>query len=254
MVVITVAGVVASILSAAIWGFYPVLARYLMHRQPGKPPATSVLAIACFWNTVIIGAYYAYTRWILRNAEQTAEHKVVPSVSVRSEEEGDKLDSAVTGTGTGTATRTGIASTNDKIKVALAYGALCLSRMVTNMQSLEYTKAYLTQMTGMSLPFFTAILAYFLLDEKIHKAFFPAVLAMILGSLIVLYGQGAFRIGEADGDFTINDVYGILLQLASVVLSAMLKIAFKSTEGYLDTVELLLAQFALTAVPLLIYR
>jgi hypothetical protein len=66
MVVITVAGVVASCLSAALWGFYPVLARYLMHGQLSgiNPPATSVLAIVCFWNTMIVGSYYAYVKLI----------------------------------------------------------------------------------------------------------------------------------------------------------------------------------------------
>ena len=142
-------------------------------------------------------------------------------------------------------------TTTRKLQVAFAYGLLCLCRMMTNMQSVSMTKAYLTQITAMSLPFFTAILARIFLREKIHMALYPAVFVMIAGSLLVLHGQGAFV--DDDGDFTIFDIYGIALQLLSVLFSAMLKIAFKGTEGTLDTIELLLAQFLITAVPLLLW-
>jgi drug/metabolite transporter (DMT)-like permease len=245
---ITVAAVLASVSSAAIWGLYPVLARYLMLRQPGEPPATSVLAIVCFWNTIIVGTYYAYTKLIVQNSEQTNDHKIITTIE---NVEDIKIEAEIE-------EKTASVTVKQKIQVALAYGVLCLSRMITNMQSVSMTKAYLTQMTALSLPFFTAFLAYILLNEKIHTALYPSLFVMMMGSLIVLYGQGAFQSNDSDhdgdnNDFTTDDVYGILLQLASVVLSAMLKIAFKSTEVYLNTVELLLAQFSVTAVPLLIY-
>ena len=245
---ITVAAVLASVSSAAIWGLYPVLARYLMLRQPGEPPATSVLAIVCFWNTIIVGTYYACTKLIVQNSEQTNDHKIITTIE---NVEDIKIEAEIE-------EKTASVTVKQKIQVALAYGVLCLSRMITNMQSVSMTKAYLTQMTALSLPFFTAFLAYILLNEKIHTALYPSLFVMMMGSLIVLYGQGAFQSNDSDhdgdnNDFTTDDVYGILLQLASVVLSAMLKIAFKSTEVYLNTVELLLAQFSVTAVPLLIY-
>ena len=60
------------------------------------------------------------------------------------------------------------------------------------MASTRMTKAYNTQMTAMSLPFFTAFLARIFLLEKIHSALLPALILMLLGGFLVFYGQGAF--------------------------------------------------------------
>ena len=143
-----------------------------------------------------------------------------------------------------------------KRNVALAYGFLCICRMTTNMQSTRMTKAYNTQMTAMSLPFFTSILARIFLNETILRALFPALLVMLVGSICVFYGQGAFSSsGEnsVEESFTNEDIAGIALQLLSVLFSSLVKIAFKSTEGVLSKIELLLSQFTVSAFPLLCY-
>jgi drug/metabolite transporter (DMT)-like permease len=267
--VITVTGVFASVSSAVVWGLYPVLARYLMHRQPGKPPATSVLAITCFWNTVILGSYYAYKKLLQKQKQINIDHKILPIIENKNKdskinnEEKNKNKKNITNSDTDANADTNadtdnIITSTQKFKIALIYGFLCLLRMTSNMISVYMTKAYLTQMTGMSLPFFTTILASIILNEKINTALYPALFIMILGSITVLYGQGAFHTNDNDdnndNNFNSNDVYGILLQLISVFLSAMVKIAFKSTEKYnLSTIELLLAQFSVTAIPLIIY-
>lgn len=242
---IALASVVCSITSSLMWGMYPVLGRYLMHRQAGQPSAASVLAVICFWNSVVVGPYYLYTRFCRERERESAptekEVELIEKGEDKMDEEELVIDEPVEKV-TVTTTR--------KMQVAFAYGLLCLCRMMTNMQSVSMTKAYLTQITAMSLPFFTAILARLYLREKIHTALYPAVFVMIAGSLLVLHDQGAFVDG---GDFLTADIYGIALQLLSVFFSAMLKIAFKGTEGTLDTIELLLAQFLITAVPLLLW-
>lgn len=254
-----VSGVVCSIASAMLWGMYPVLGRYLMLRQPGEPSAASVLAVICFWNTIIIVPYYLCTNFRIDDEgedkiEESEEDTTTETeTETEADADADALDETDALDDTGTVTEA--VAPSRKARIALAYGLLCLLRMITNLQSVSMTKAYLTQMTAMTLPFFTAFLARFVLKEKIHSALYPAVLVMITGSLLVLYGQGAFSPsdGEDGGDFAVSDFYGILLQLLSVLLSSLLKIAFKSTEGTLDTVELLVAQFTVTAVPLLLW-
>ena len=119
-----------------------------------------------------------------------------------------------------------------KRNMAIAYGMLTLLRMTTNMQSTRMTRAYNTQMTAMTLPFFTALLAKFTLGEKIHWSLAPAVTITLIGSMLVLYGQGAFSSNEEEESeaFTNEDRAGIALQLLSVLFSAVVKIAFKKTE------------------------
>ena len=214
-------GIFVSMFSSALWGMYPVLTRYVMVREASQPAALSVLAVLMSFNSIVVGSAYLVGKCFGEAEVDDDENR---------------------------------ASTSKKMGTALWYGVLCLFRMSTNMQSTRMTKAYNTQMTAMSLPFFTAFLAKFFLAEKIHYALMPALAIMVVGSLLVLDSQGAFDESSSNGEsFTHRDLAGILLQLLSVLFSAGVKIAFKSTDGVLDKIELLLSQFFVTAVPLLIY-
>ena len=222
-------GVCVSIFSSLLWGLYPVLCRYIMLHEPGKPHSTALLAVLMSFNSVLAGGYY-----LLR-----------PSSSSSSKSSGSNSSN-----------KGGNEASKNKLTVACLYGLLCLARMQTNMASTRMTRAYNTQMTAMSLPFFTAFLARIFLHEKIHSALLPALSLMLLGGFLVFYGQGAFaqRSSEVeDNSFKLEDLLGVLLQLVSVVFSAGVKIAFKSTEGILDKTELLLSQFIMSALPLLPY-
>ena len=210
-------GVCVSIFSSLLWGLYPVLCRYIMLRESGRPQSTALLAVLMTINSSLTGGYY-----LLRPSNMNNNSDCKPQYN--------------------------------KLHVACMYGLLCLARMQTNMASTRMTRAYNTQMTAMSLPFFTAFLAWIFLYEKIHSALLPALLLMLLGGFLVFYGQGAFNTTNDGGNtFTTDDLFGVLLQLISVIFSAGVKIAFKSTEGILDKTELLLSQFVMSALPLVPY-
>ena len=117
-------GVGVSIFSSLLWGMYPVLCRYVMLHQPGKPQSTALLAVLMTINSTIIGAYYCF-----RPSNQTTN-------SNRNHNNNNN---------------TGKSHGNNKLKVACLYGLLCLARMQSNMASTRMTKAYNTQMTAMSL-------------------------------------------------------------------------------------------------------
>ncbi len=236
-----VIGVCVSIFSSLLWGLYPVLCRYIMLHEPGKPQSTALLAVLMSINSIATGGYY-----LLRPLCHDSRIENEDNKATLDENEEDANPSKP-----------------NKLKVACLYGLLCLVRMQTNMASTRMTHAYNTQMTAMSLPFFTALLAKIFLFEKIHFALFPALIIMLIGGCLVFYGQGAFTMTSSviqnsdndndNNDFDMEDLFGILLQLLSVMFSAGVKIAFKSTEGILDKTELLLSQFLMSAIPLVPY-
>jgi drug/metabolite transporter (DMT)-like permease len=225
-------GIFISILSGWIWGFYGVMTRYIMVFEESQPETLALLATLMSLNAVVCGTLYVSMHFWTSISDDNIYKKTLTPPN------GNNNNNSL----------------YIKFRTALWYGLLCLLRMATNMQSTRMTKAYNTQMVAMSLPFFTAILAAIILKEHIHWALMPALTIMLLGSVLVIYSQGAFDSdGDKDDSFSMRDVYGILLQLLSVQFSAGVKIALKKTQGTLDKLEMLLSQFIVSAIPLSIY-
>jgi drug/metabolite transporter (DMT)-like permease len=140
-------------------------------------------------------------------------------------------------------------------RFALFYGTLCVCRMWTNLKSAELTTAINVQMTALLLPFVTAAMARVYLGEVSHPSLCPALILSVAGTMMVLAGQGTFSshagLDERGGNghtLSASDAAGIGLQMVSTVLSAMVKIALKSSEGVLSKAELMLSQMAVTGL------
>lgn len=211
------AGYVAvSVASAVMWGLLPVLSRYIQTRAAGHPSSVALLGCICLANAVACAA--------LMGGQALRNPSAAPAA----------------------------ASTRRRLRTAAAYGLICTARMWTNLQSTRMTTAWNVQMTAMLLPFVTAVLARFILRERPHAALPPTLVLTLLGSLAVLAGQGAFG-AAADSALSARDLAGIGVQLASVCLSAAIKVALKFTEGTLGKLELMQSQFCVTGTITLAY-
>ena len=210
-------GVLCSLVSQVLWGCYPVLGRYIQTHEPGQPSTAALLTCLTVLDAVILLPIWLF-EWRLTHRTP--------------------------------------AETRRRRRVAAGYGLLCVFRMWTNLQSTRLTSATNVQMTAMLLPFVTAGLAKVLLNEHLHRALPGTLIATVVGSVLALVGQGAFGHGssaEAGGDesgLSWLDGAGIGIQLVSVILSACVKIALKSSEGVLSKVELMLSQFIATMIPM----
>ena len=206
-------GLFVSVFSQLIWGTYPVLARYIGTRVAGKPSTVAVLGCLTAFDTSVLLLIAA-----LRRARcfpcGNESSRMVSTVD-------EKEDLA-----------------RIKLRQGLSYGALCLFRMLTNMQSARMTYAFNIQMTALMLPFFVAVLARLLLGELIENALLPSLLVTLVGSMLVLCGQGLDGVGLGPGDAA-----GIGLQLVSVFFSALIKIAHRYFSE-LSKLELMLSQMS----------
>ena len=205
----------AAVISSVLWGLFPVFGRYIQTQEEGHPSSVSLIFVVCVVDTALIGAYIlAQRRWSV-----PAQVLLPPPSSSR------------------------------KLTVALVYGLLCLSRMLSNMQSTRMTTALNVQMTAMLVPFVTAAAARIVLGELVDSALPFTLLFTLGGCLLILAGQGAFSIDSASRRVGLMDVAGIGMQLISILFSAAIKIYWRTSEGILGKDELLIAQFAVGAVP-----
>ena len=191
------------------------MARYIQIREAHPPSTTALLACLTAMDSLLLGGFMGIRAliWPLSVDDQARRAKI----------------------------------RRKRIQFAVGYGALCIVRMWTNMQSTRMTAAFNIQMTALMLPFVTAALAVPILGETIHWALPPTLVASVAGTLMALAGQGAF---SSRGSLTWLDVAGIGVQMGSVVCSALVKIALKGSEGVLDKVELMTSQMVATAVPM----
>ena len=209
-------GVLSSVASSLLWGWYPVLSRYLQTREASPISTVACLAALTSLDTILLLLYirvqaHSGAAPRMRTPEQTSKRK----------------------------------------RFALGYGTLCVARMYTNFQSCAWTSAFNIQLTALLLPFVTACMAKAWLDEKIHWALPPTLVASVIASMLAIAGPALTATDGASSTATWSDAAGISLQLVSVVCSAAVKIALKGTEGVLDKAELMLAQMVATAVIML---
>ena len=210
-------GVLLSVLSAVMWGWYPVLGRYLQTREIGQPSTAACLAALTTLDTVLLLCFMG--------AQSLCSEKSLPhSASFR----------------------------RRRARYAAGYGSLCVVRMWTNLESTRLTNVFNVQMTALMLPFVTAGMAKVLLKEDIHWALPPTLLASVVASVLAICGQGLSPASQRlSGALGWWDAVGIALQLFSVVCSAAVKIALKGTEDVLGKGELMLAQMVTTCVVML---
>lgn len=206
----------AAVSSSLLWGLFPVLGRYMQTREAGRPSSVSLIFVVCAFDTVLIGVYMVFAQ-LVRSSPAEA---LLPSPS----------DSR-------------------KLNVTLAYGLLCLGRMLSNMQSTRMTTALNVQMTAMLVPFVTAAAARIALGEHIDRALPSTLLLTLAGCMLILAGQGAFSSDSTLRRVGLMDLAGIGMQLVSTLFSAAIKVYWRTSEGILSKDELLIAQFAVGAVP-----
>ena len=195
-----------------------MLGRYIQTREAGQPSTAALIFAVCVVNTVIVGA------GILATGRFSATHaRRLP------------------------------AATHQRSKVALAYGMLCLGRMLSNSQSTRMTSALNVQMTAMLVPFVTAAAASVVLREHIEASLPPTLATTLVGCILILAGQGAFGGSvpppTTSRRFSPIDAAGIAVQFISTLFSAAIKIFWRTTEGVLGKNELLISQFAVGALP-----
>lgn len=210
-------GLFVSVFSQLVWGMYPVFARYVGTRVEGKPSSVAILGCLAAFDTLVLLLIYACQRSrCFLCVTDTA--LLMPSTGPESDIRPEKP--------------------RIKLRQGLSYGALCLFRMLTNMQSARMTYAFNIQMTALLLPFFVAVLARLLLGELIERALLPSLLVTLVGSVLVLCGQGWDGVGLGP-----SDAAGIGLQLVSVFFSALIKIAHRYFSE-LSKLELMLSQMS----------
>ncbi len=203
--------------SAVLWGFMPVLSRFIQTREPGSPSTPALLFCLCSVDAVLLGGFMA-AQELRRRARRGGDADKA--------DDGDPL--------------------RRQLRFALMYGLMCTVRMLTNLQSTRWTTAFNTQATAMMMPFVTAFLARIFLAERIPRALPPTLIATVIGSLLVLVGSGS----GGRGGLTWLDAAGVGVQLISVLLSAVIKLVHVQTKGILSKGQLMLAQFVVTAAPL----
>ena len=115
-------GVVTSIFSSTLWGMYPVLTRYVMLHEPGRPQSTSLLAVLQTADALLVGIYYIWSKMRVRKNE--------------SHDDSRSPEPVISSTSQGSI---------NKLRTAFLYGLLCLARMTTNMQvSMNYISFHMT--------------------------------------------------------------------------------------------------------------
>ena len=150
-------GLGVSVFSHLIWGTYPVFARYIGARVAGKPSNVAVLSCLTALDTLVLLLIAALIR---RACYRLGIPDPVLAPTLPEKKDLPRL----------------------KLKQGLSYGALCLFRMLTNMQSARMTYAFNIQMMALMLPFFVAVLARLLLGEHIERALLPPCSSRSSGS------------------------------------------------------------------------
>lgn len=127
-----------------------------------------------------------------------------------------------------------------KFGIGVGYGCMMLARAVTNVASALYTYAYYIQATALLNPFVTAVLARLMLGEKkLPPLFCVAFLGSAFGALLAIYGEHSAKdsavisqgpSGHVHAPTLMDTFVGIGLQLISVCLSSMNRIAIKLTQ------------------------
>lgn len=128
-----------------------------------------------------------------------------------------------------------------KCVIGFLYGGMMLLRAVTNVTSTYYALVYHTQAVALLNPFITAMLSRFVLREKSLPPLFGfAFLGSSLGAFVVITGKswndhlvGAAAcggMGTSCGVSSLSTATGVGLQIFSVVLSSMNRVAIKWTQ------------------------
>jgi drug/metabolite transporter (DMT)-like permease len=91
-------------------------------------------------------------------------------------------------------------------------------RSVTKMLAVQYTLASYVQLVDLSSPFFNAIIAWLVLQEKLSKGTLPALVVMTIGAMLVITVD-PLHVQLPNGT---QDLIGIGLATASAIFMAIL--------------------------------
>jgi drug/metabolite transporter (DMT)-like permease len=93
----------------------------------------------------------------------------------------------------------------------------------------RYTKAIYIQTVNLLIPFFVAILSFWMLKDKIHKYFIPCFLLSSIGAVLVIIKDPINFISQID--FSIKDVIGISLTVIGCLFLALYMVLLRSPES-----------------------
>ena len=129
-------------------------------------------------------------------------------------------------------------------KVGMIYAMLITARGVSNMLTSKFTIALYSGIVTQFGPFIVAGVSWAILADDLPRCILPSLVLSTVGSLLVVLGQANSHVWEFSG----NDAIGIGMAMASICVSAGIRVTMKMSSSSLSGFMLVTWQY-MSAIP-----
>jgi len=232
--------IVLAILTHSIWSALPVLTRYLLVKAPEAINSLILLSSTKLTAFILIFLFGDYDFIFKIEEKGVTELKEVTSSSMKIQEsEMEKQESEI---------QDRDAVLRSKVFTGLLFSLLTTCRAALGIECLRYTTVKNASLIQSLLPLIVPIADALFLKTKLSPVLWRTVTLSVLGCSLVVISQHSF-----DHTFTESDVINCLMNLMTVLITAITRLIMKTSANILTRNELLTyANVGTVVIPLIV--